>query len=238
MYNKIRARKEESKINNLNVEQEKRIQTNSIIPFNIKEKEFNMLMDIYREALENVVAQLTNIKEKVNEIYGYDIINNITSRIKTPQSIVNKMRKKHYKLNYKNLIEKINDIAGIRIICPLKNDIYAMIKILEKIPNINILIQKDYISKPKESGYSGYHLIIETPVTIEGQKINVKVEIQLRTMAMDFWATNEHKMKYKTNKKLSFIDSRRLTLYAKILNIIDDKIMKLHQKQFLKEIAN
>ncbi len=141
------------------------------------------------------------------------------------------MKRKNYKLNYKNIINNINDIAGIRLVCPLKSNIYTVIKIIEQMPNVKILNQKDYITKPKESGYSGYHLIIETPVEIEGKQIPIKVEIQLRTMAMDFWATNEHKMKYKTEKKLSWLDSKRLIMYAKILRIIDNKLIKINKKQ-------
>lgn len=141
------------------------------------------------------------------------------------------MKRKNYKLNYKNIINNINDIAGIRIICPLKSNIYTIINVIEQMPNVKILNKKDYIAKPKESGYSGYHLIIETPVEIEEKQIPIKVEIQLRTMAMDFWATNEHKMKYKTNKKLSWLDSKKLIMYAKILSIIDNKLMKINRKQ-------
>ena len=100
-------------------------------------------------------------------------------------------------------------------------------------PNIKIIERKDYITRPKKSGYSGYHLIIETPVTVNEQNVPVKVEIQIRTMAMDFWATNEHKVRYKTNKKLSNFDSKRLTAYAKIINILDDKIMEIYNKQEL-----
>ncbi len=203
--------------------------TNSIIP--TTGKRFELLMRVYEGAANQVFGELMNIKQILKDFYGYDIINNVTKRIKTSESIINKMKKKNYQLNYKNLINNINDIAGVRVICPLKNDIYTIINIIEQMPNMKIIKSKDYISNPKESGYSGYHLIIETPVIIENEEIPVKVEIQLRTMAMDFWATNEHKMKYKTDKKLSFLDSKRLTIYAKILNILDDKIMKLYQKQ-------
>lgn len=220
-----------SNISTLDLEKEKRISTNGLIPVNVNGRNFNLLMNVYETALEQVMHEITQIKESFNKIYGYDIINNITSRIKTPDSIVNKMQKKHYEMNYKNLIDKINDIAGIRVTCPLKNDIYKTINVIKQLPNIRILKEKDYIKHPKESGYSGYHLIVETYVDIEENKIPVKVEIQLRTMAMDFWATNEHKMKYKGNKKLSFVDSKKLTIYAKIVNFLDDKIMKIHKKQ-------
>ena len=101
---------------------------------------------------------------------------------------------------------------------------------------MKIIKTKDYIIKPKPSGYSGYHIIVETPVKMEGRELPVKVEIQLRTMAMDFWATNEHKIKYKTNKKLSKFDSKRLIIYSKILNFIDTKITNLYQKQRNREM--
>ena len=188
-------------------------------------------MSLYDKALEQVKEELTQIKKSFNKIYGYDIINNITTRIKTPNSIVNKMQKKHYEMNYKNLIENINDIAGIRVTCPLKNDIYKTVNVIKQIPNVRIVKIKDYIKKPKESGYSGYHLIVETDVEVNDEVIPVKVEIQLRTMAMDFWATNEHKMKYKSTKKLSFWDSKKLTIYAKLVNFLDNKIMRIHKKQ-------
>jgi len=97
---------------------------------------------------------------------------------------------------------------------------------------MKVIKEKDYITKPKESGYSGYHLIVEVPIQVEGKTLPVKVEIQLRTMAMDFWATNEHKVKYKTNKKISNLDSRKMVLYAKILNFIDKKISHIYHKQF------
>ncbi len=205
--------------------------TSGLVPINVGGRNFNILMSLYDKALEQVEEELTQIKKSFNKIYGYDIINNITTRIKTPNSIVNKMQKKHYEMNYKNLIENINDIAGVRVTCPLKNDIYKTVNVIKQIPNVRIIKIKDYIKKPKESGYSGYHLIVETDVEINGEIIPVKVEIQLRTMAMDFWATNEHKMKYKSTKKLSFWDSRKLTIYAKLVNFLDNKIMRIHKKQ-------
>ena len=194
-------------------------------------------MTVYQKALEQVVEKLTQIQISLNEIYGYEVINHVTYRIKTPDSIIKKMKKKNYDLNYQNLVYNINDIAGARIICPLKSDIDTIVNIIKQIPDMKIIKAKDYITKPKESGYSGYHLIIETPVKIENRELPVKVELQLRTMAMDFWATNEHKVKYKTNKKLSGLDSKKMVIYAKILNFIDTKITNLCQKQRNREMV-
>jgi len=163
-------------------------------------------------------------------MYGYDIINNITSRIKTPQSILNKMKKKHYDLNYKNLVQNIDDIAGIRITCPLKNDIIAIKEIIEEMEDIKVIQEKDYIKNPKESGYSAFHLIVEVPINFKEKELYVKCEIQIRTMAMDFWATAEHKMRYKTKKKISWLDSQKLSWYAKIINMLDTKLSRLYIK--------
>lgn len=158
-------------------------------------------------------------------------MNTITSRIKTPQSILNKMQKKHYELNYKNLVQKIDDIAGIRIACPLKSDILLIREMIEEMEDVRIIQEKDYLFTPKESGYSAYHLIVEEPIEFKGKKIYIKCEIQIRTMAMDSWAITEHKMRYKSDKKLSWFDSKKLSWYAKIINILDTNLSTLHAKQ-------
>ena len=188
-------------------------------------------MSIYQIALNQVVQELEQVKLGMNKIYGYEIINHITSRIKTPKSILKKMKKKNYQLNYQNLVDNINDIAGVRAICPTKNNIDTLVSIINQLPNMKVIKEKDYISRPKQSGYSGYHLIVEVPVEVDEQIIPVKVEIQIRTMAMDFWATNEHKIRYKSDKRLSRLDSHKLTTYAKIINMLDNKIMEIYNKQ-------
>lgn len=188
-------------------------------------------MEIYGEACNNLEKIMKSLQRETKEKYGYDMINTVTSRIKTPQSILNKMQRKKYALNYKNMIDSINDIAGVRVVCPLKSDIKKIKRLLKEIPDIDIIEEKDYIRKPKKSGYSGYHLIMEIPVNYKEHDILVKAELQIRTMAMDFWATVEHKARYKTKNKLSFFDSKKLSLYAKILNLMDNKIVKIYQKQ-------
>lgn len=212
----------------LYLNQEKGIIQNGLIPVDVKAQEFETIIGIYKQASDQVCKQLEMVKNALSKIYERDIINAITKRIKTPTSIINKMKKNNYEMNYKNLIENINDIAGIRIICPIKEDIYSLVSIIDKLPNINIIKTKDYIKKPKKSGYSGFHIIVQTPVDVQGRMVPIKVEIQLRTMAMDFWATNEHKLKYKANKKISFFNSKRLQFYAKILNVLENRINKMY----------
>ena len=137
------------------------------------------------------------------------------------------MEKRNLNLNYKEMIENINDIAGIRIICPLKKDIFSIKALIEKLPNINILTEKDYVTHPKESGYSSYHIIVEVPVTLSKNIVYVKVEIQIRTIAMDFWANLEHKMKYKPEESIDKKTSKEWISCAKIIQKLDNKMMLL-----------
>lgn len=204
--------------------------SNQLVPINVKEQEFQKIMRIYEMAMIQVKNNLENMKNNLSNFYQYDVINNINCRVKTPDSIIKKMKRKQYDLNYKNLIENVDDIAGIRVVCPFKNDVFKVVKIIEENPNLEILQKKDYITKPKKSGYSGYHIIAQTPVNIGDAFANVKTEIQIKTMAMDFWSSTEHKLKYKAKNKLSKTDSKKMVKYAKIINKMDNEIMKIHKK--------
>jgi len=199
---------------------------------NIKENNFQELMNIYNIAMKKTVQYLNDIKTDVKRFYDYDMIDHITYRVKSPESIIKKMQKKDYELNYKELIENINDIAGVRVVCPLKTDIYRIRDIIYNIDDIKVIEDKDYISKPKKSGYMSYHLIICVPVEYEEKIIYIKVEIQIRTMAMDFWATLEHRMKYKSKNKYSEECSKEFIKFSKTLKTIDNKIEKLYEKQY------
>ena len=193
-----------------------------------KTNTFEKLMTIYEMAITELETKLNILQKEFKVFYNYDLIDHINTRIKEPDSIVNKMKKKGYELTYKEMIENINDIAGVRIICQLKDDIFKIRNLIEELPGIQIEKEKDYVNHPKESGYSSYHMIIKIPVTLSKQTIYVKVEIQIRTMAMDFWASLEHKMKYKTDKEVNKKTSKELVNYAKIVNRMDNKIMLMN----------
>lgn len=149
-----------------------------------------------------------------------NLIDHVKYRIKSPKSIINKMKKKNYELNYNELIEKVNDIAGIRIVCPFQENVYIVRELLHKNSNIRILNEKDYIQSPKKSGYSSLHLIVEVPVNTDMGKVYVKAEIQIRTMAMDFWASLEHELKYK-NDNVNKVASKKLLKAAKVMRKLD-----------------
>lgn len=196
----------------------------------IESKQYNDLLIIYELAMNQVVGTLNGIKARINQIYGYSMVEKIDSRIKSKTSIINKMKKKGIVLTYKSLVDNIDDIAGVRIVVPLKDDIFFIKQIIENIPTLKVIEEKDYIYNPKKSGYSAYHLIVETPVTINGETVIIKVEIQIRTVAMDFWSEMEHDIRYKSNKPISKLDSKKLTWYAKALENLQAKIIKLYRK--------
>ena len=170
------------------------------------------------------------MQDEYKILYDYDLIDHINTRIKSPESIEKKMSKRNIPLQYKNMIEEINDIAGIRVICPLKKDIYSIKEFIENIPGLRVIKEKDYITNPKKSGYTSYHLIVEVPISLSRKLMYVKVEIQIRTMAMDFWASLEHKMKYKPKTELSKTASKELVSYAKMIQKLDQKMMILSSK--------
>ena len=124
-----------------------------------KTNTFEKIMAIYEMAIEELKTKTKNIQKEYQVFYEYELIDHINTRIKKPDSIINKMKKKGYELTYKEMIEKINDIAGVRIICQLKDDIFKIRELIEKIPGVVIDKEKDYVTYPKESGYSSYHMI-------------------------------------------------------------------------------
>lgn len=193
----------------------------------VREEPFEKLMFFYRSALNQLKVRMNIIKEEFQIMYNYDLIDHIEARIKEPKSIIRKMEKKKYDKTYLNLIEKINDIAGIRIICTLKDDIFFIKDVIKKMTDLHILEEEDYVTNPKPSGYSSYHMIVEVPVKLTQETIYVKCEIQIRTLAMDFWASFEHKVKYKTEKNVNKKTSKELINCAKMINKFDDKMSSL-----------
>lgn len=182
-------------------------------------------MTIYSLSIEELKNIVKDMEVKYQNI---NLIDHVKSRLKSPKSIIKKMKKKKYNLNYKELIEKINDIAGIRIICPFQENVYIVRELLMQNPKIQVIEEKDYIQKPKKSGYASLHLIVEVPVETDMGKVYVKAEIQIRTMAMDFWASLEHKLKYKSKQKVTNATPKELVSCAKVIQKLDKKMMLLN----------
>ncbi len=188
---------------------------------------FQKVMFIYKMALKELNNKVEIYQEEFKTFYKYDLIDHINLRIKKPSSIVKKMQDREVELTYKEMIENINDIAGLRVICQTQKDVYSIKRLIQNIPGIQTMKEKDYIKNPKESGYSAYHIILAVPVVLSTKVIYVKVEVQIRTMAMDVWASLEHKMKYKPQKAITNKQSKEWINCAKAINKIDEKITNL-----------
>ena len=185
------------------------------------------IMFLYNSALKEVGTKLEILNDEFQHVHKYNPIEHIKTRIKTPESIVKKLRRYGYEISIENMVKYINDIAGVRLICSFTSDIYRLAEMIGNQSDLKLLSIKDYIKNPKESGYSSYHMIVEVPVPLMKQIIPVKVEIQIRTLAMDFWASLEHDIKYKTNNKLTKKMSNELVKCAKMINKMDDKMLVL-----------
>ena len=195
---------------------------------NINKIEYNKVILMYEYALKTLRTKLEILNDQFKEICDYNPIDHINYRIKSPKSIVNKMNKKNLEINNINMVNNINDIAGIRIVCSFKKDVYQIVDILKSYQDIEIIKEKDYIKNPKTSGYQSYHMIVNVPVVIIDKIVYVKVEIQIRSLAMDFWASLEHKLKYKGS--VSQKDSRQLVKCANVISKVDDKMQLIKER--------
>ena len=198
---------------------------------------------MYSAALKQLETKIEIINNEFKTLHKYNPIEHVTSRIKSKESINKKLKKKGLEPTYENLIKTINDVAGIRIICSFIPDIFKIVEMIENMPDMTIIKKKDYVTNPKENGYSSYHLIVSVPVSLSVGTINVKVEIQIRTMAMDFWASLEHKINYKYDKQIPKGIRKELKECAKMTQKLDKRMSHLgrnlmeEEKQIVKEIT-
>lgn len=195
----------------------------------IDSNKFKQIMFLYESALKEVKLKMEIMQEELKMFSDYEPIEYISTRIKKPESLLIKLSKNNYPSTYKSLFEKMNDIAGIRIVCNFKSDVYKLVEIISNISEIQILEKKDYLKKPKKSGYMSYHIIAQVPVSLSNGTIFVKVEFQIRTLGMDFWASLEHKLKYKNNI-ISKDESKKMVKYARVINNIDDNMLDISNR--------
>ncbi len=193
-------------------------------------KPFYNLMMKYDCALAEVRTKLEVFNKELALKNNRNPFESIKSRIKTPVSIYDKLTKKGYDFTVKNIEEQISDIAGIRAICSFEDDIYMLADCFKKQDDIVILQEKDYIANPKESGYRSLHLIVEVPIFLTEEKYFMKVEVQFRTIAMDFWASLEHKMKYKKDIENADTITEDLKFSADLINQLDRRMQQIRQK--------
>lgn len=157
------------------------------------------LMAYYRCAIMEVETKFRVLNEQFSLRYDHNPIESIKTRVKSMESIMKKVRRKNIPLTLESVEKTIWDIAGVRVVCSFIDDIYELAECLLQQDDITLIERKDYIKNPKESGYRSLHLIVEVPIFLQNEKRPMKVEVQLRTIAMDFWASLEHKIRYKKN---------------------------------------
>lgn len=189
---------------------------------------------LYESAIREVKTKLEILDSEFRTKYSYNPIHHINDRLKSPQSMLEKLQRKGLPISVDSVRKNLHDIAGVRVICNYIEDIYTVADLLTKQDDVTLIAKKDYIENPKPNGYRSLHLVIETPVFLSDRKELVHVEVQIRTIAMDFWASLEHELKYKTDTEVSAELAAQLKDCAETIAATDIKMQDIYRT--LKEI--
>ena len=190
---------------------------------------WNTVMFLYNSALKEVNTKIEILNDEFRHVHNYNPIEYVKSRVKTPESIVKKLRRHGYDSSVANMVNHVNDIAGIRIVCSFTSDIYKLAEMIGKQNDLTVVSVKDYIRHPKQSGYKSYHMLVTVPIFMTDRVVDTKVEVQIRTIAMDFWASLEHKIYYKFEGNAPEYISHDLRECAGIVAMLDDKMLSLNE---------
>lgn len=212
----------------------KRIDEDTLIWVQRKSKEVAKLMSYYRCAMMEIETKLNVINEEFSWEMDHNPISSIKKRLKSMPYIIGKLERKGHPLSMENIEEHLMDVAGVRVICSFPEDVYAMRNALIHQDDVVLLEEKDYIKNSKPNGYRSLHLIVGIPIFLAKEKKMMKVEVQLRTIAMDFWASLEHQLRYKKNSDFTMEMAEELTECARISADLDlrmDAIRKSVEKQ-------
>ncbi len=185
---------------------------------------------VYNSALKEIGTKLEILNDEFQQVHQYNPIEHIKSRLKSTESIVKKLKKKGLESTIENMVEHVNDIAGIRVICSFTSDIYRVAEMISNQNDIKVLSIKDYIKNPKPSGYKSYHMLVTVPIFLSDKSVNAKVEIQIRTVAMDFWASLEHKIHYKFEGNAPEHIKNELRECASMVTELDARMLSLNEE--------
>ena len=184
---------------------------------------------LYRSALKVAVTQMEILDEEFVGLSDHSPIHHIEHRIKSLESTVNKLRRRGYAVTIDNIYAHIQDLAGIRVICNYMDDIYYLRSLLTRFESFKVIREVDYIKEPKPSGYRSLHLVVNVPIVISEGTMVLPVEIQLRTIAMDMWASLEHELRYKSDRQFTDEDATRLRLCSDAISEIDQEMQDIYQ---------
>ena len=191
---------------------------------------FSRFMLTYQFGLEEILTKINILKREFEHLHEYSPIEHVTSRLKTPESIIEKVQRRNLPLTFEAIRKEMHDIAGVRIVCSFIKDAYSIAGMLSKQTDIRVLQVKDYIKTPKPNGYRSLHLIVEVPVFLSSGVEHVNVEVQIRTIAMDFWASLEHKIYYKFGREVPADMLSGLLEAAEIAGSLDVKMERIHDE--------
>lgn len=190
---------------------------------------WNTIIFLYSAALKKVNTKLEILNDEFQYVHKYNPIEYVKSRIKTQESVMQKITRKGYEETMESIVANIDDIAGIRIVCSFVPDIYRIAEMIGKQDDLTVVSIKDYIKKPKESGYKSFHMNVTVPVFLSDKVVDTQVEIQIRTIAMDFWASLEHKIYYKFEGHAPQYISKELRECAGIVSTLDEQMLALNE---------
>lgn len=190
---------------------------------------WNTVMLVYNSALKEMETKIEILNDEFRHVHQYNPIEYVKTRIKSPDSIVKKLKRYGYESSIPNMVDYCNDIAGMRIVCSFTSDIYRMAEMIGRQNDITVISIKDYIKNPKDSGYKSYHMLVSVPIFLSNRMVRAKVEIQIRTIAMDFWASLEHKIYYKFEGNAPEYISRDLRACSEIVSDLDQRMLQLNE---------
>lgn len=201
-------------------------------------REFQEALMMYTCAIREVKTKLEVLNDELSVRNQRNPIEMIKSRVKKPLSIVEKLRRKNLPVSLESMLDNLDDVAGIRVICSFIDDIYAVAGMLVSQDDIRVIAIKDYIKNPKPNGYRSYHLIVEIPVFFSDRKKNMRVEVQIRTIAMDFWASLDHQLKYKKDiGQVAEAISEELRQCAEAIAETDEHMLRIRKKIEMEGVA-
>lgn len=206
------------------------METNQLQQLKQVKNELTRFMMTYKFGLDEMTTKFNILQEEFQHFHDYNPIEHIKSRLKSPESIIKKVYRKNLDVSLESIKENIQDIVGIRIVCSFISDIYKISEMIQQQKDITLVECKDYIKNPKPNGYKSLHLILSIPVFMSDREEQVYVEVQIRTVAMDFWASLEHKIYYKYDKVIPENLTKELTDAATVANELDNRMEQLNRE--------
>ena len=192
--------------------------------------EYRKMQLLYQSALKEIGTKLEILNDEFKFVHKYNPIEHIESRMKSEESIVRKLMKKGQDITVENIERYIDDVAGIRVICYFTPDIYRIVDMISNQDDIEVVKTKDYMVNPKPSGYRSYHMIVKVPIFLSDTVVPTRVEIQIRTVAMDFWASLEHKIYYKYDGHAPEYIRSELRECAEMISYLDSKMLAINEE--------